>query len=220
MMKKVNSAAPLSAVLYGRNSDGMCDVWVRKNMEQVEDEEGNAGYEADEVFFRVPPSVTVEEISADADFFFDQMKEAEDGASAEHLSVANFALAKKAELAKACEETIYAGIDVELSVGKEHFSLTEKDQINLFGKQAQLSTGADRLEYHQDGQPCVFYSAADMTSIITEATKFVSYHTTYCNSLFMWLKGCTKASDMAEITYGAAVPVEYRSEVLNAYLEA
>ena len=220
MMKKVNSAAPLSTVLYAQNSDGMCDVWVRRNMEQVTDEEGNESFQADEVFFRVPPCITLEEISADADFFFDQMAEEPDGASAEKLAKAKYAASKKAELATSCESTIFAGIDVELSTGTEHFSLTEKDQINLFGKQAQLSTGAEKLEYHNDGQPCKYYSAADMMAIITAAMQFVSYHTTYCNSLFMWLKGCTKASKMAEIAYGAAVPSEYRSEVLNDYLKA
>ena len=86
MMKKVNSAAPLSTVLYAQNSDGMCDVWVRRNMEQVTDEEGNESFQADEVFFRVPPCITLEEISADADFFFDQMEEEPDGASAEKLA--------------------------------------------------------------------------------------------------------------------------------------
>lgn len=220
MMKKVNSAAPLSTVLYAQNSDGMCDVWVRRNMEQVTDEEGNESFQADEVFFRVPPCITLEEISADADFFFDQMEEEPDGASAEKLAKAKYAASKKAEIATSCESTIFAGIDVELSTGTEHFSLTEKDQINLFGKQAQLSAGAEKLEYHNDGQPCKYYSAADMMAIITAAMQFVSYHTTYCNSLFMWLKGCTKASEMAEIAYGAAVPSEYRSEVLNDYLKA
>lgn len=220
MMKKVNSAAPLLPVLYGKNSDGMCDVWVRKNIGQAIDEEGNEYFQADEVFFRVPPCISLEEISADADFYFKVMSDKQDGASAEGLAIANFAMNKKEELSKACESTIFAGIDVELPAGTEHFSLTEKDQINLFGKQAQLSAGAERLEYHNDGQPCKYYSSADMITIITAAMQFVSYHTTYCNSLFMWLKGCTKASEMAEIAYGAAVPVEYRSEVLNDYLKA
>jgi hypothetical protein len=167
-----------------------------------------------------PDIVTQAEIEADSDFWYEQLKEAEDYAVADHLAVANFATTKKRELSATCEATIYAGIDVEISDGKEHFSLTEKDQINLFGKQAQLSAGAERLEYHQDGQPCKYYSASDMTAVITAAMKFVSFHTTYCNGLNMWLKGCARASEMAEITYGAAVPEKYQSEVLADYLAA
>lgn len=219
MIKKVYSPETLSKVHYSKRNDGKRDVWIRKNKKKVTDEEGNVSYEYDEVFFGTS-SIPEKEITADADFFFEKMAEKEDGASADFLSVSNFAKTKKEELASACEATIFAGIDVELSTGVEHFSLTEKDQINLFGKQAQLASGAERLEYHNDGQPCKYYAATDMMAIITAAMQFVSYHTTYCNSLFMWLKGCTKASEMSEISYGAAVPVEYMSEVLSDYLKA
>ena len=48
---------------------------------------------------------------------------------------------KKSEISEACEQTIYNGIDVELSTGTQHFSLTEKDQINIFGLQATIESG-------------------------------------------------------------------------------
>ena len=63
--------------------------------------------------------------------------------------------AKKREISQACENAIYSGVDVKLSDGStEHFSLTEHDQLNLFGKQVQLAAGTTELEYHADGQPC------------------------------------------------------------------
>lgn len=128
-------------------------------------------------------------------------------------------VAKKAEISATCEKMIYSGCDVILSDGElHHFSLTEKDQLNLFGKQAQMAAGADQFEYHADGQPCRYYSAADMENIIGSAMWYVSYHTTYCNSLNMWIAGCESAEEVQEIFYGADVPEEYRSEVLNAYL--
>lgn len=126
---------------------------------------------------------------------------------------------KKAEVSRECEQIIYRGVTVTLSDGSsEHFSLTEHDQINLFGKQAQLAGGADQLEYHADGQPCRYYSAADMQAIIEAAMFHVSYHTTYCNALNMWLAGCQTAEEVQQIFYGADVPEEYQSEVLKAYL--
>lgn len=125
---------------------------------------------------------------------------------------------KKTEVSAACEQIIYAGIMVQLPDGPEHFSLTEKDQINLFGKQAQLAAGADRLEYHQDGHPCKYYSAAEMQQIVTAAMEHVSYHTTYCNSLNMWISGTETAEELEPIFYGADIPEEYQSEVLKDYL--
>ncbi len=126
---------------------------------------------------------------------------------------------KRAEVSAACEQITYDGVSVGLSDGSvEHFSLTDHDQINLFGKQVQLAAGVDQLEYHADGQPCRYYSAADMQAIITAAMFHVSYHTTYCNAINMWIAGCETAEEVQAIYYGADVPEEYQSEVLQAYL--
>lgn len=133
-------------------------------------------------------------------------------------TLAELQAAKKSEVSVACEQIIYSGITVDLPDGAEHFSLTEKDQINLFGKQAQLAAGADRLEYHQNGHPCRYYSAAEMQQIITAAMEHVSYHTTYCNSLNMWIGGTETAEQLENVFYGADVPAEYQSEVLKDYL--
>ena len=127
--------------------------------------------------------------------------------------------AKKREISQACETAIYSGVNVKLSDGStEHFSLTEHDQLNLFGKQVQLAAGAEQLEYHSDGQPCRYYSAADMQTIIAAAMQHVSYHTTYCNAVNMWIAGCESTEEVQAIYYGADVPEEYQSDVLKAYI--
>ena len=126
---------------------------------------------------------------------------------------------KKQEISTACEQTIYSGVSVILADGStEHFALTEHDQLNLFGKQVQLAAGAEQMEYHSDGQPCRYYSAADMKNIVEKAMWHVSYHTTYCNALNMWVAGTETADDLQQIFYGADVPEQYQSEVLKAYL--
>ena len=134
-------------------------------------------------------------------------------------TLAELQAAKKAEVSRSCQDTIYRGVSVTLEDSStEHFSLTEHDQINLFGKQAQLAAGAEQLEYHADGQPCRYYSAADMQAIIQAAMWHVSYHTTYCNALNMWIAGSQDTEEVMGIFYGADVPEEHRSEVLDAYL--
>ena len=134
-------------------------------------------------------------------------------------TLAELQTAKKQEISQACEQIIYAGISVTLADGTvEHFALTEHDQLNLFGKQAQLAAGAEQLEYHSDGKPCRYYSATDMQTIIAAAMQHVSYHTTYCNALNMWVAGCETADELQQIYYGVDVPEQYQSEVLKAYL--
>lgn len=121
------------------------------------------------------------------------------------------------ELSDTCQNIIYNGVDIELSNGKEHFSLTIEDQLNLFGKQAQLLTNADRFEYHSDGNSCKYYPKEEMKEILETATKFVSYHTTYCNSLFQWIKSLDDIDKIKSIKYGDKVPSEFESEVLKDY---
>lgn len=127
--------------------------------------------------------------------------------------------AKRREVAAECERIIYAGVNVILADGNvEHYSLTIEDQLNLFGKQIQVSAGQAQIEYHADGQPCRYYTAADMQAIIQTAMWHVSYHTTYCNALNMWIAGVGTTEELQAVFYGADVPLEYQSDVLQAYL--
>ena len=57
-----------------------------------------------------------------------------------------------------------------------------------------------------------------MQLIVKRAMWHVSYHTTYCNSLNMWVAGSETAEELQQIFYGADVPDQYQSEVLKAYL--
>lgn len=129
---------------------------------------------------------------------------------------------KKAEVNAACEAMIVSGINVTLADGTvEHFDLKERDQLNLFGKQIQVNAGLESIEYHTDTTPttnCKYYSNADMQSIIQTAMWHVSYHQTYCISLKVWIDACQTIEEVQEIFYGADVPEQYRSEVLDAYL--
>lgn len=126
---------------------------------------------------------------------------------------------KKAEISDSCEQTIYNGIDVEMSTGTQHFSLTEKDQINIFGLQATIQSGAKQIEYHSDGNPCKYYSVEDIQKLIAAAMSFVKYHTTYCNSLNVWISKETNAQTISEMYYGMEIPEEHQSEVLKNYIK-
>ena len=219
-MHKTNSPESQGNITYAVLPDGSADVWIRKNEVQLpEKDEGPLGMEADEIYFKVSEGVVPkEEIVADLDFWFDQLKDKEEGCNADYLSIETYRAEKKKEISQICQSTVFAGTDIDISSGKEHFSLKDEDQLNLFGKQAQLTAGIKKLEYHEDGNPCRYYSAEDMQKIINGAMEFKSYHTTYGNSVNMWIKGCAKASEIAKIEYGAPIPEEYQSEVLKDYL--
>ena len=224
MRKESYLSQPLAIEVYPVFSG--TDIILRKEINLVEREELQEGkkskykvWECEEVQFHYQGEVTQEEIESDSDYWFAKAEEAPDPASVDDLSLEDARAAKYHEITVACEQTIYAGVDVSTSSGVEHFSLTEKDQINLFGKKIQLLAGEEKLEYHEDGQPCKYFSAADMQVIIDRAMFFVSYNTTYCNAMNMWIKSITKASDFEQIKWGASIPEEFQNEVLKDYMK-
>lgn len=119
------------------------------------------------------------------------------------------------EMCSICNATIIAGCDVTVAGSLEHFRLTTDDQLNLFGKQIQLMTGAERFEYHEDGNPCRYFSAEEMQKIITATMAYKTYHTTYCNALNMWIKNAETLEEVNSIYYGVEIPEAYQNEVLK-----
>ena len=66
-----------------------------------------------------------------------------------------------AAMSEACEQTIFAGIDVVLSDGgTHHFSLDVKDQINIMVLQSKLLSGAESIPYHADDGK--YYTLSDV----------------------------------------------------------
>ena len=177
-------------------------------------------YEADEIFCQVDSTViSKDEIMADFDFWFSMLSQLPNSFDANELGIEARRTSKISEVSFECENTIISGIDVELNGEKQHFSLAIHDQINLFAKQAQISAGAKQCEYHQDGNPSKFYTADEMSTIITAAMEHVSMQQTYCNSMYDWIKSCELASQIEAIQYGDEIPEKYRSVVLKEYLK-
>lgn len=50
-MKAIYNQKP-DTISYMKLPNGRADVWLRKNIAEITDEEGNAAWEADEVYFR------------------------------------------------------------------------------------------------------------------------------------------------------------------------
>lgn len=63
-------------------------------------------------------------------------------------------------------------------------------------------------------------AAADMQKIVDTAMFYVSYNTTYCNALNMWIKSINKASELEQIQWGTKIPEEFQNEVLKDYVKA
>ncbi|MCM1236872.1 MAG: acyl carrier protein [Ruminococcus flavefaciens] len=127
---------------------------------------------------------------------------------------------KRQEIRMAYQSVKAAGVDVELSVGREHFPLSDEEVSFLYGKQIELSTGNNEpVAYQDSSNRCKFYSKDDMQIIINEAFKFVSYQTTYRNSLWEWIDECQTKEEVEAIFYGCDIPEQYQNDVFKSYLK-
>lgn len=127
--------------------------------------------------------------------------------------------AKKEEIRYAYQAIKAAGVDVELSTGTEHFPLSDEEVTFLMGKQFELASGnVEAVSYQDADNRCKFYSAEDMQKIIQEALQFVSYQTTYRNTLWEWVDECETKEEVEAITYGCEIPEQYQNDVIKTYL--
>jgi hypothetical protein len=219
MKGTVNSPDPIERIQYFIRSNGVADVYLHDNITEPDPEVEDSQYAADEVYFIIDSDkASADDILSDFDYWFKAGENLDSHHLANEFSLAEMQKSKLYDVGEECTGIIYAGIDVQLSDGPAHFSLTDKDQLDLFGCQAKIAAGATKIEYHSDGNPCKYYTVEDMQTIIQQAMFYVGYHTTYCNALNMWIRGSEKPSQVAEVFYGADVPEEYQSEVLKDYL--
>lgn len=122
--------------------------------------------------------------------------------------------AQKEDMAnRTCEATIYAGVDAELSAGIQHFALTPNDQTNIDSMFAAVTLGATEYPYHADGEKCAMYSAADILALYVAYKSFVTYQTTYCNFLKIWINREEDRATLENITYGAELPEDLAAEM-------
>lgn len=127
--------------------------------------------------------------------------------------------AKHAEISAASEAAIYAGMDVETTQGTEHFSLTEKDQINLTTAKNAVDKGASVYLYHTDDTLCRIFTAEEIKTIAQAGIAHIIYHTTYCNHLFDWIRRAD-AAELAGITYGAELPEDLAAHMQEILTQA
>ena len=180
-------------------------TFINANIREIDEVEYNVlkqSLETNEVYVveeDVPDVQPVENIDADAAMTIDFVR-----------------TSKINEMSRTCNQVIEAGFDIELGGKVEHFSLTTQDQLNLISLSSMAANGMEAIPYHADGEICRFYSNAEMQAIVTQATAFKIYHTTYYNALKNYINSLDTIEEIAAVTYGMPLPEEYQSDVLKS----
>ena len=116
-----------------------------------------------------------------------------------------------------CTKAIYNGVDVKTSVGTEHFSLTDKDQINITALYTQCLNGVKSVPYHADGTICREFTADEVIALGEAALKHVIYCTTLCNHIRAWIVRTNSVEEVINIHFNSALPNDLQ-ESFNAII--
>lgn len=116
---------------------------------------------------------------------------------------------------------IAGGCDVQLSDGTtEHFTLTQNDQLSLNSLSVKVLEGLTAIPWHasDEDEGCRFYTEEDMKIITDTCANFVTWHVTWFRDLRRYIRSLTSKEEVQAITYETNIPMEYRSEVLQALM--
>lgn len=228
-METVSYSQQPEAIQYVPLPDGSADVWLRRNITQVDDED-TWGWEAEETYIHT--DLTRDEVAANFDALFNGTYDPEAPTTLEGIRVD-----KIAEMSEICKVQITEGLYVELSDGVHHFSFSADDQADINGlvteRQQKLleailggataeeitAIASATVEYHADGELCTYFSAEDFTAIVNAMTIWRKWCQAYFNSLRNYINALEDATAIKGIKWGIAVPGEYQSDVYKSYQE-
>lgn len=181
--------------------------YIEAEIINITEEEYNIYQEA----FTVHETIAIEEAEEEEEDFADDPYVDPIG----EISIQFIRDTKLMELSRECRRTIEAGFDLELRGEIKHFSLDTQDQLNLMSLGLMAQTQS-LIPYHADGEECVFYTNEEINEIVDTANAFKIYHTTYYNSLKVYVNALDTLEAISAVEYGDEIPEQYQTDVLKA----
>lgn len=120
-------------------------------------------------------------------------------------------------ISQACNQTIVAGVDVELNGAVEHFNLSDEDQRNIDNLFRIVYLGGTRFPYQADGSECRVYTVSEIAQIYVAAQTLITTQTAYHNALKKYVNSMETVEEINGVSYGMELPEPYLTD-LNANL--
>lgn len=127
---------------------------------------------------------------------------------------------KNKELNNLCTKQIYSGIDIETSVGTEHFSLTDVDQLNIKALYDKAMNGDASLLYHSDGNLCRLFTSDEIITLMNAALYHVTYYTTLCNHLHVQVNNMRSEARINEVQFDVSSLSDSYKESFNTIINS
>lgn len=118
---------------------------------------------------------------------------------------------KTADLSATCQQTIYDGLDIELSDGTtEHYDYKALDQTNIKSMfDGVTNLGITEFPYQSEDGSCRVYSAADIVTIYTSLEGLRISQLTYYHQLKEYVATLATAEEIEAVTYGQPLTGDY-----------
>ena len=112
-------------------------------------------------------------------------------------------------LSATCEQTIYNGLELELSAGAERFEYKNQDQTNIKAMFDAVVLGAEKYPYQSEDGNCRVYTAQDIITLYTSLEGLRTAQLTYYHQLKALVNTLESSEEINAITYGQELEGEY-----------
>lgn len=120
---------------------------------------------------------------------------------------------KITDLSATCQQTIYDGLDIELSDGTtERYEYKALDQTNIKSMfDGVTNLGITQFPYQSEDGSCRVYSAADIITIYTSLEGLRISQLTYYHQLKEYVTTLATVEEIEAVTYGQPLTGDYLS---------
>lgn len=127
------------------------------------------------------------------------------------------------QISKQCSAEIYDGTQVQLADGQiETYTYNDDDQRNLTNAMAILIIAPElqMIPYHPSGGFCRMIPAQDLLRIYGTLQLRLTYLTTRCNFMNMWIKSVPTKEELLTINWQSELPEFYQNQVNEIYSQS
>lgn len=118
------------------------------------------------------------------------------------VGMRRFKQTKIEELRNICNESILAGLQVELSdKNLHHFTLSIEDQLNLLEIRNLIAAGETEFVYHESDGEYKLFSKEDMEKIILEAFRHKQHKLIRFNKLKQYVNQLASLDAISKVSY-------------------
>ncbi len=127
----------------------------------------------------------------------------------EPIDIEKLKQSKIISLSATCEQTIYAGLELELSEGTERFEYKDKDRENIETMFNAIVLGAEKYPYQSEDGKCRVFTKQDIITLYSSLSSLKTSQLTYYHQLKDLVNTLETAEEINAVTYGQELTGEY-----------